>query len=168
MHLYGSADSIPTNTPQDIKLSGGEAQKIAYARLLQRVTSADDRVGLMLLDEPSAEMDPIVRCSAFRECDTLADDFFQARSGAQMLWWLFTALIVLVTGLIATLLRVRGGKTMIFSSHDYGHLTREADVIFYMQDGRIVERGTHDELLAMNNDYSRMWKVQASGFQPKE
>ena len=38
---------------------------------------------------------------------------------------------------------------------------RDADVILVLEDGRIVERGTHDALLAENGLYASLWAVQA-------
>ena len=37
---------------------------------------------------------------------------------------------------------------------------RDADLILVMQDGRIVERGTHDELYAANGAYRRLCDMQ--------
>jgi ATP-binding cassette subfamily B protein len=37
----------------------------------------------------------------------------------------------------------------------------ECDQIMVLVDGRIVERGTHGELLARDGVYARMWRVQA-------
>ena len=53
---------------------------------------------------------------------------------------------------------------MIFSSHRYGNLTRHADIVFYMKDGEILERGTHNELLKLGGGYSDMWNRQAEAF----
>ena len=41
---------------------------------------------------------------------------------------------------------------------------RNADVILMMEHGRIVEQGTHTELLAAGGPYSRMWLRQSGGF----
>jgi hypothetical protein len=39
-----------------------------------------------------------------------------------------------------------------------------ADCIIVMEQGRIVERGTHAQLLAMGGVYASHWKHQSSGF----
>lgn len=36
----------------------------------------------------------------------------------------------------------------------------DADEIFVLQNNKIGERGTHDELLAMNGLYARLWETQ--------
>ena len=38
---------------------------------------------------------------------------------------------------------------------------RDADTILVIEDGRIVERGTHDELLEADGLYANLWRVQA-------
>ncbi|KZW02375.1 P-loop containing nucleoside triphosphate hydrolase protein [Exidia glandulosa HHB12029] len=69
--------------------------------------------------------------------------------------------------LFDTLRTLRGNKSMIFSSHRFGNLTRHADLILYMKDSVIVESGTHEQLLAMEGGgYARMWNMQAQAFLP--
>ncbi|KAH9022644.1 P-loop containing nucleoside triphosphate hydrolase protein [Lactarius pseudohatsudake] len=61
--------------------------------------------------------------------------------------------------------KLRGNKTMIFSTHCFGSLTRHADIILYMNDSAIVEAGTHEELLKHeDSDYGRLWRMQAEAF----
>lgn len=54
-------------------------------------------------------------------------------------------------------------KTVIFISHRLS-TTRLADRIIMLEQGRIVEQGTHEELLAANGQYARMWRVQAGAY----
>ncbi|KAJ6573835.1 P-loop containing nucleoside triphosphate hydrolase protein [Mycena vulgaris] len=61
---------------------------------------------------------------------------------------------------------LRGNKTMIFSSHRFGNLTRHADLILYMDDATILEEGTHDELIKRGGGYAKIWNLQAQAFLP--
>ncbi len=45
-------------TPTDQALSGGEMQKLAVARTFMRSATEEQKVGLLLFDEPSASLDP--------------------------------------------------------------------------------------------------------------
>ena len=54
-------------------------------------------------------------------------------------------------------------KTVIFISHRLS-TTRIADRIIMLESGRVVEEGTHDELLARNGKYAGMWRVQAGAY----
>ncbi|MNR11183.1 Lipid A export ATP-binding/permease protein MsbA [compost metagenome] len=38
------------------------------------------------------------------------------------------------------------------------------DRLVVMDDGRIIEQGTHTELLAKNGIYARLWQHQSGGF----
>ncbi|OJT07927.1 Lipid A export ATP-binding/permease protein MsbA [Trametes pubescens] len=59
---------------------------------------------------------------------------------------------------------LRGSKTMLFSSHRFGNLTRHADLLLYMNDSAVVEAGTHEELLKKDGGYANIWKLQAQAF----
>ncbi|KAJ7872797.1 P-loop containing nucleoside triphosphate hydrolase protein [Mycena olivaceomarginata] len=56
------------------------------------------------------------------------------------------------------------GKTMIFVTHRFGHLTKHADLIICMKDGEAIETGTHKELMARGGEYSELYNVQAQAF----
>ncbi|KAG1845086.1 P-loop containing nucleoside triphosphate hydrolase protein [Suillus subalutaceus] len=66
--------------------------------------------------------------------------------------------------LFERLRNLRGNKTMIFSSHRFGNLTRHADLILYMDESAVQEEGTHDDLLKRGGEYARIWNLQASAF----
>lgn len=55
-------------------------------------------------------------------------------------------------------------KTVIFISHRLA-AARDADRIYMMKQGRIVEQGTHEQLLSLGGEYSKMWQLQAGGYQ---
>jgi ABC-type multidrug transport system fused ATPase/permease subunit len=66
--------------------------------------------------------------------------------------------------LFKRLREARSGKTMIFITHRFGHLTKHADMILCMKDGRLVEQGTHAELVAKKGEYYDLYNVQAQAF----
>lgn len=54
-------------------------------------------------------------------------------------------------------------KSVIFISHRLS-TTRLADRIIMLENGRIVEQGSHEELLRQNGKYAQMWKAQAGAY----
>jgi subfamily B ATP-binding cassette protein MsbA len=104
-------------------LSGGQRQRIAIARAIIRDAA------ILLLDEPSAALDPQSEELVFQGLD-----------------------------------RLLAGRTSITIAHRLATV-RRADVIFVLNDGVISERGTHDELLALNGLYARLYRMQ---FRPHE
>ncbi len=55
------------------------------------------------------------------------------------------------------------GKTVFYISHRLS-TTRDADRIIMLERGRIIEEGTHAQLLARNGKYAEMWNAQAGKY----
>ena len=58
------------------------------------------------------------------------------------------------------LARLTADRTTLAIAHRLSTV-READLILVVDDGRVVERGTHEELLAADGLYATLWNVQA-------
>ncbi len=100
------------------RLSGGEKQRIAIARLLLKAPD------VVVLDEATAHLD--------------------SESEAAVQQALATAL---------------AGRTSIVIAHRLSTV-RRADLILVVSDGRIVERGRHDELLRLGGVYAELSRTQ--------
>jgi ATP-binding cassette subfamily B protein len=57
---------------------------------------------------------------------------------------------------------LRTNRTSFVIAHRLSTI-RNADLILMMEDGRIVERGTHDELMSLNGAYARLYNSQFEG-----
>lgn len=111
---------------EGLMLSGGEQQKIAVARAFYK------KCPYVILDEPSANLDPISEYELNHAMMTGADD-----------------------------------KTVVFISHRLS-TTRNADRIFMMENGRIIENGSHEELMALGGKYAEMFLLQAEKYKSEE
>lgn len=54
-------------------------------------------------------------------------------------------------------------RTVIIISHRL-NLTKLSDKIVMMKEGKIIEEGTHDELLSKNGEYSQLWLSQSNHY----
>ncbi|HEV2376782.1 MAG TPA: ABC transporter ATP-binding protein, partial [Streptosporangiaceae bacterium] len=59
---------------------------------------------------------------------------------------------------------IRGGSSSLLISHRLNAI-RDADTIFVLAGGRIIEHGDHNELMASHGEYHRLFTLQARGYQ---
>ncbi len=107
---------------EGIMMSGGESQKVAISRAFYK------NCPYVILDEPSANLDPIAEYNLNQSMIEAAQD-----------------------------------KTVVFISHRLS-TTVSADRIYVMENGEIIEQGSHEELMAMNGTYAYMFNLQAEKY----
>jgi len=55
------------------------------------------------------------------------------------------------------------GRTAVYISHRFSTV-RRADRIVFLEHGRLVEEGTHEQLMRLNGRYARLFRLQASAY----
>jgi ATP-binding cassette, subfamily B, bacterial len=65
--------------------------------------------------------------------------------------------------LFASLRELLGGRSVLLISHRFSSV-READRIYVLRDGEVVEHGSHDELVAAGGQYAEMFGLQAAAY----
>ena len=55
-------------------------------------------------------------------------------------------------------------RILFFISHRLSSV-RDADLVFYLKNGRIQERGSHVELMNQNGEYASLYRLQAENYQ---
>ncbi len=123
--VWSLVDSLPSGLDTVVgdrghRLSGGEKQRLAIARLLLKGP------GLIVLDEATAHLDSESEQALQRALDEALRD-----------------------------------RSALVIAHRLSTV-RHADVILVVEDGTIVERGTHAELVAAGGTYSELYRTQFS------
>lgn len=106
-----------------VNISGGEAQKLAIARALYHDTP------FVILDEPTAALDPIAEYEVYAKFDELI-----------------------------------GTKTAVYISHRLSSCQFCNDILV-IDDGKAVQRGSHEKLIDEEGLYAKLWKIQAKYYQ---
>jgi ABC-type multidrug transport system fused ATPase/permease subunit len=63
--------------------------------------------------------------------------------------------------------RLMAGKTSLVITHDL-HAVAEADLILVLEDGRIVEHGSHDNLMAQSRHYRQLHDLKLGRYDAQE
>lgn len=133
--LWDKVQSLPqkektyitqTFSEEGILLSGGETQKLLFAKAIYKNGS------FLILDEPTSALDPLAESKIYEEYNNLAR-----------------------------------GKTAVFISHRLAS-TKFCDRIMFLENGSIVECGSHEELMAKGGKYKEMFDIQAQYYREEE
>ncbi len=119
---YSEDTNIGKLEEDGVYLSGGENQKLALARAIQKKSD------FLIFDEPTASMDPMVEAKMYDN-----------------------------------ILKVLKSRGAIIITHRLV-LSKLADDIIVLGDGRIVERGSHDELMNSGGIYKQMYDEQSGWY----
>ena len=119
---YSEDTNIGKLEEDGVYLSGGESQKLALARAIQKKSD------FLIFDEPTASMDPMVEAKMYDN-----------------------------------ILKVLKSRGAIIITHRLV-LSKLADDIIVLNEGRIIERGSHDELMNKGGIYKQMYDEQSGWY----
>lgn len=119
---YSEDTNIGKLEEDGVYLSGGENQKLALARAIQKKSD------FLIFDEPTASMDPMVEAKMYDN-----------------------------------ILKVLKSRGAIIITHRLV-LSKLADDIIVLNEGRIIERGSHDELMNKGGIYKQMYDEQSGWY----
>ncbi len=137
--VRGGADAVVREVPggydaqlgtewvDGTELSGGQWQRLAIAR-----AEMPARPVLLILDEPTAALDPVAEQALFESYTS--DEHRRA-----------DAVTVVVSHRLSTV--------------------RMADTIVVVDEGRVAESGTHDELMARGGLYAELFRLQSASYE---
>ena len=108
-----------------IELSGGQTQRLMLARALYK------NAPLVILDEPTAALDPIAENDIYLKYSQMTQD-----------------------------------RTSLFISHRLAS-TQFCRRILFLEQGKIIEEGSHHQLLAQNGPYARLFHIQSQYYHEK-
>jgi len=132
------ADGLDTQLgptwPNGVEVSFGQWQKLALARGFMR----DDPL-LLVLDEPTAALDAETEHAMFERYAAALRDSSAPGTGSG------------------------NGRISILVSHRFSTV-RMADLIVVLDGARVVETGSHDELMAAAGTYAELYQIQAAAY----
>lgn len=119
----GYDNPLDPDFPKGVRPSAGQRQRVGLSRMLFR-----DDAKVIILDEPTSNVDPEAEEKIFNEIVSITSD-----------------------------------KTVIFVTQRFS-TARLADRIFVVDNGQIIEMGTHSELMKIEGRYHDLFKLQAKGY----
>ncbi len=130
----GLETQLGSTWPGGVEVSFGQWQKLALARGFMR-----DAPLLLVLDEPTAALDAETEHALFERYASAARRGVAAGSSD------------------------RDGRITILVSHRFSTV-RMADLIVVIDGARVVEVGSHDELIAKRGQYAELYGIQAAAY----
>jgi ATP-binding cassette, subfamily B, bacterial len=134
--VAGLETQLGPTWPGGVELSFGQWQKLALARGFMR-----DRPLLLVLDEPTAALDAETEHALFERYAAAARD--GSPSGQRQ--------------------TTTDGRITILVSHRFSTV-RMADFIVVLDGSRVVESGTHQDLVAKRGQYADLYAIQAEAY----